>query len=145
MENEILEAEAEAVSKTETEAETEQTEVETLRKALEEKENALAALHEMQSKYAAAFDEFRREFPDVPISSLDEALWEQVKSGVPLAAAYALKMHREEKNETVQKGGWKSLDEGVSDQFYSPSEVRRMTQSEVRKNYARICESMKHW
>ncbi len=105
-------------------------------------EEASTALRD--TDYAAAFEEFRKEFPDVPVSHLDETLWEQVKGGVPLAAAYALKLHREKKAAPAT-GAWRSLEEGAGDGLYSKAEVQRMSEAEVRQNYARICESMKHW
>lgn len=33
----------------------------------------------------------------------------------------------------------------ISEEFFTPEQVRKMPQSEVRKNYKKILESMKHW
>ncbi len=155
MENEL--PMAEAVRKTETEAEEirkipqadpEEPKTQALKSALAKKEQALAALEDTRAKCAAAFEDFRKEFPNVTISELDESLWEQVKSGIPLAAAYALKLHRENKKSGTEKrerAPWQSLDESAADSLYTPAEVKRMSEAEVRRNYDRIRESMKHW
>lgn len=33
----------------------------------------------------------------------------------------------------------------ISEEFFTPEQVRKMSQSEVRKNYKKILESMKYW
>lgn len=117
-------------------------------KALAEKERALADATAQQEKYAAEFAEFRREFPEVPLGRVTDEVWDEVKKGVPLAAAYALAEHRAAKEARVisrEANAWHSLSGGTDEGLFSPSEVRAMTQYEVRRNYDRILESMKRW
>lgn len=33
----------------------------------------------------------------------------------------------------------------ISEEFFTPEQVRKMSRSEVRKNYKKILESMKYW
>lgn len=33
----------------------------------------------------------------------------------------------------------------IDEEFFTPEQVRKMSQSEVRKNYKKILESMKYW
>ena len=117
-------------------------------RALAEKEQALADVTSLQEKYAAEFAEFRKEFPEVPLGKVTDEVWDQVKKGVPLAAAYALAEHRTAKQAkaiSCETGAWHSLSGGTDEGLFSPSEVRAMTQHEVRRHYDRILESMKRW
>ena len=117
-------------------------------KALAEKEKSLAAVSAQQEKYAAEFAAFRKEFPEVALGKVTDEVWEDVKRGVPLAAAYALAEHRAAKKAGAngcERGVWHSLSGGTDEGLFSPSEVRAMTQCEVRRHYDRILESMKRW
>ena len=150
--NEAVELPAEALpaeeSPNEAPAKPEADELSTLRAALAEKEEALARLSAQQERYATEFAEFRREFPEVPLGKVDDGVWEMVRGGVPLAAAYALAEHRASKQaqrprrETVS---WHSLSGGTDEGLFTPSEVRAMSGREVRLHYDRILESMKRW
>lgn len=88
-------------------------------------------------------------YPDLRLSEIPE---EVIKSPLPVAAAYALyrrKIEREReiaevenrKNRERAAGGIRPSGEI----YYSPSEVRRMTQKEVRSNYDAILRSMQTW
>lgn len=117
-------------------------------KALAEKEKSLAAVSAQQEKYAAEFAAFRKEFPEVALGKVTDEVWDEVKKGVPLAAAYALAEHRAAKEARVisrEANAWHSLSGGTDEGLFSPSEVRAMTQCEVRRHYDRILESMKRW
>ena len=123
-------------------------ELSALRDALAEKEQLLADMTAKQERYAAEFAEFRKEFPDVPLGRVTDAVWDEVKKGVPLCAAYALAEHRAAKAARMsghEAGTWHSLSGGTDEGLFSPAEVRAMTQYEVRRNYDRILESMKRW
>ena len=121
-------------------------EVKELRRVLDERDRAL----ERMTRECAEFSEL---YPDTPVRSLPDEIWAGVKDGVPIAAAYALYEKRRsfeasraalcnEKNNAASAGG---VGAPPSDNYYSPSEVRRMSQSEVRRNYAKILESMSRW
>ena len=100
----------------------------------------------------ALTDEFCELYPTLSMADVPDAVWEDVRGGIPLEAAYALWEKRESArqetavaiNQKNATGAWGRSD-GVSEDFLSPDEVRCMSQAEVRKHYARIIESMKHW
>ena len=97
-------------------------------------------------------DEFRTLYPALAESDIPDAVWDEVRGGLPLAAAYALWERREQvRRSTAEQvnrknasGAWGRADTAAED-FLSPDEVRSMSPREVRENYARIMESMKHW
>ena len=123
-------------------------ELSALRAELAEKESALADLMAQQERYAAEFAEFRREFSEVPLGKVSDEVWDQVRAGVPLAAAYALAEHRAAKQAGTsyrETYAWHSLSGGTDEGLFSPAEVRAMSQGEVRLHYDRIVESMKRW
>ncbi len=97
--------------------------------------------------------EFIQLYPDTPIRSLPDTVWEGVKDGVPIAAGYALyekkrdaearrAAEHNEKNGTASAG---SCGGGTNDFYFSPDEVRRMSPFEVKQNYTKILESMCRW
>lgn len=150
MNNQPVEAQPnEAVDEVEAgEQATEEDELSALRAALAEKEKALSDMTDLQQRYAAEFSEFRREFPEVPLGKVSDEIWEQVRAGVPLSAAYALAEHRAAKQAKATQhtaGAWHSLSGGADEGLFSPAEVRAMSQREVRLHYDRILESMKRW
>lgn len=108
------------------------------------------ALH---ARMATELGEFHALFPEVNVSELPESIWEQVKRGIPLAASYALyekkcNLHREHaakinmQNAKMTPG---AAGKNTPAEYFSPEEVRAMSQSEVRNNYHKILESMKKW
>jgi len=122
------------------------SEIERLRAELEETK----ALH---ARMANELDEFHLLFPDVNTACIPESIWEQVKNGIPLAASYALyekkcnlrRQHAEEINLHNAKHTPGAAGKNTPAEYFSPDEVRRMSQSEVRSNYQKIMESMKKW
>ena len=103
----------------------------------------------MMSEYS----EFSQMFPDVSLESVNESVWDDVKKGIPLAAAYALYDKKNElasraaatvneKNSAVSTG---AVSGAGCDEYYSPSEVRAMSRGEVRANFDKIMSSMKKW
>lgn len=113
---------------------------------------------ELQAQ-ATAFDRMSREcaeftqlYPDQSISSVPGDVWESVRNGVPLAAAFALYQVKADRKaqlaEQVNSRNRLTSSGGVSgdgDPFLSPAEVRRMKPAQVRENYSKIIESMKLW
>lgn len=97
-------------------------------------------------------EEFQELYPETSLSSLPDAVWEDVRRGIPIAAAYAL-MERKKgltaqkaaacnQSNTLRSAGAISPTES---EYFSPSEVRAMTQTEVRANYQKIKRSMQKW
>ena len=97
-------------------------------------------------------DEFCRLYPDIVEGDAPDEVWESVKGGVPLEAAYALWERRQQvrradaeaANRKNAEGAWGRTD-AATEQYFTPDEVRSMSEREVRKHYSRILESMKHW
>lgn len=126
-------------------------------KALKEKIAALEdQLNEKSEKYermSRELGEFSELFGETNILTIPDEVWQSVRGGVPLAAAYALyekQMSKRaleaeivnQKNRNLSTGSiGKSAEEG----FYTPDEVRAMSRGEVRKNYSKIIESMQKW
>ena len=117
-----------------------------LRAELEEKKNELERL-------GKEISEFSELFPNEPLTSLPDSVWERVKEGIPLAAAYALynrkaELRAEQANITNRKNNQMStgaIGRDTTDSFYTPDEVRAMSRSEIKKNYSKILDSMKKW
>lgn len=96
--------------------------------------------------------EFAALYPDVDMASLPDTIWEEVGRGIPLAAAYALSERRrqlatEEANRSNRENRLRSAGAVIHREtdYFSPEEVRAMTQSEVRANYEVIKRSMQSW
>ena len=118
--------------------------------SLEEKlENARLETDRKAKEYA----EFRELFPYADPNELDGEVVAMVEAGVPLAAAYSLYEKRlsaknaavAAHNNATKQGGFGSVGRGAEEEFYTPDEVRAMTQSEVKRNYQKILRSMKNW
>ena len=97
--------------------------------------------------------EFSSLYPGVPLSSIPDSIWNSVKSGIPLAAAYALAEKKESaarakamdvnsKNHLQSCGAVGTSGNG---EFFSPAEVRAMSAAEVKANYSKIITSMSKW
>lgn len=121
-------------------------EIERLRAELEESRSA-------NDRISSDISEFYRLFPDGKLDQLPSEVRENVRSGVPLTASYALYEKRLEaereriaainrKNAARSSG---SVGKNTVKEYFSPDEVRAMSQSEVRENYHKIIESMKKW
>ena len=85
-------------------------------------------------------------------TTLNRLSYTPVKSGIPLAAAYALAERRRQmtalraaesnqSNRARSSGGVKC----TQNEFFTPEEVRTMSQGEVRANLSKIMRSMKKW
>ena len=119
-----------------------------------ERLNALLCEKEQeQSKILSELGEFSRLFPNVAVKDVPESVWKKVENGLPLYAAYAI--HEREEILMRQRAdevnthnalfsAGRAGDAG-NGEYFSPEEVRTMTQKEVHENYSKIRTSMKYW
>lgn len=132
--------------------ENEKRELEMLRKRVAELEKELTGRKEQWERAGKEWNELIGCFPDITPEAVPDSVWQQVRSGVPLAAAYALydrKLRQRNGNAQVcnDRNGQQSpggLQDGA-DGYLSPTQVRAMSRREVRENYDRIFASMRHW
>ena len=128
-------------------------ELEELQVELARLRSELEQTRTIHARMAAELGEFQALFPEINVSSLPESIWEQVKSGIPLAASYALyekkcnleRAHAAKINSQNAKMTPGAAGKDTSAEYFSPDEVRIMSQAEVRKYYQKIRESMKKW
>ena len=113
----------------------------------------LKKLKSEESRILAEIGDFCALFPDVPVESLPDEVWESVKNGAPLAASFALyerKTAAEAKRIAQINSKNASRAAGIAGtdaagEYFSPEDVKRMSQAEVHANYSKIKESMKKW
>ena len=97
--------------------------------------------------------EFEEYFPEISLDEIPDEVWEKVKGGASLSASYSLFKRKKELeskkvrdlNEKNRKMSAGSVAGGDGEKYYSPAEVKRMTPAQVKNNYDRILESMRHW
>ena len=122
------------------------TELDALRHEIEEKKKVF-------ERMSREIGEFSEVFPERSVSEIPDSVWESVKTGIPLAAAYALYERKNalradtacrinERNGATTTG---PVGRASTENFYTPDEVRKMTREEVKQNYSKILESMKKW
>lgn len=112
----------------------------------------LAQRDAMAERLAREGEEFHALYPDANMQDLPDSVWQDVGRGIPIAAAYALFERRRftteqkalEYNHANARRSSGSLEPTAPD-YYSPAEVRAMSQSEVRANYDKIMRSMQKW
>ena len=125
------------------------SEIDSLRQELRARDEREQA----NSRMLNELTEFSEYFPDVDIHNIPNEVWEQVKNGTSIAAAFALNLRKMElekkkvsdfndKNRRMSAG---SLLGGEGEKYYSPAEVKRMTPAQVKSHYDDIIESMRHW
>ncbi len=96
--------------------------------------------------------EFLELYPDQSPTDLPDDVWESMRRGIPLAAAFALHERRRTRIEEAARlqdaqnrirstGGVETSKGG----YLSPDEVRAMTPAEVKANYGSILLSMQKW
>ena len=97
-------------------------------------------------------EEFGTLYPNTALSSLPDSVWEDVKRGIPMAAAFALSERRRAVRDAVAaKSNLENTARSsgaltpTDNEYFSPSEVRAMSQAEVRANYQKIMRSMQKW
>lgn len=114
---------------------------------------ALSAKDAEQEKAIRELGEFNRLFPEVPLQSVPDQVWHNVNEGIPLSAAYALyekkqhmdaaraeQINRQNASRSAGRAG-----RNTAGEYFSPDEVRAMSQKQVHENYAKIVASMKTW
>ena len=124
-----------------------------LRAEVERLRSELEAARTQNEKTAAEVGEFHSLFPECSLSAVPDVVWDQVKSGIPLAASYALYEKKREaaarRAEAVNlQNAQRSAGVAGRDapsEYFSPDEVRAMSPSEVRRHYSKILESMQSW
>ena len=102
---------------------------------------------------ARAREEFCRIFPDSDPDDLPVSVIDDVASGVPLAAAFALYKHKRqleleralEANARNAQTLPHAIDGCEDNNFFSADSVRSMSQAQIRENFSHILNSMKHW
>lgn len=104
------------------------------------------------SRLGRECEEFQALYPEASLTDLDDGIWEDVRRGVPIAAAFALAERKRsrteelalESNQANQRRSSGAVS-GIENDYFSPAEVRAMSRHEVRKNYQKIVRSMKAW
>lgn len=146
-------ADCENTEQQEAQSADEQTaQIEQLRAEIQRLNEQLTQKQEYDARVAAQLEELGEVFPEADVKTLPDAVWESVRSGNSLAAAYALYERRmrnaAERSHTVNaKNNYSSAGKitGASPEFFTPDEVRAMSQEQVRENYSKIIRSMKKW
>ena len=128
-------------------------ELKVLRAQVTELTELLAKKQAEAERISTQLGDFYSLFPDTAIDTLPDDVWEDVKKGNSLAASYAIyqrkmQLQAERINAINQKNA--SLSAGkagtnTASEFYTPDEVRAMSQDQVRANYSKIIRSMKKW
>ena len=124
-------------------------EIENLRAQLVAREQEEKIKTRMNTELA----EFEEYFPEVALEQIPDEVWEKVKGGASLSASYSLFKRKKELeskkvrdlNEKNRKMSAGSVAGGDGEKYFSPAEVKRMTSAQVKNNYDRILESMRHW
>lgn len=127
-------------------------ELERLRSEVKRLNDELQKSRVESERINAQLTEFSEVFPGTDIGTLPEDVWESVRAGNSLAASYALYTQRlicrEQKHRSVNDRNSMASSgrvTGNAPEYFTPSEVRAMSQSEVHANFAKIKESMKKW
>ncbi len=128
-------------------------ELEALREQVGELTQLLAKKQAESERIAKQLGDFYELFPDTAVDALPDEVWEDVKRGNSLAAAYAIYNRKLSiKAEQIKKINQKdaSLSAGkagkdAASEYYTPDEVRAMSREQVRANYQKIISSMKKW
>ena len=129
------------------------TEIAYLKAELESLKKELSDTRSLYARLENECTEFSALYPEVALSSIPDSIWQSVKRGVPLAAAYALEARKAEltakrasqvnvENKKMSSG---SLSSDSYNDYFTPSQVRSMTPAEVRANYTQIVNSMSKW
>lgn len=148
----VEEAETAEEAETVTEDESAAAELASLREQLSELRGRFERQRAELERMSRECDEFSELYPDRPLTSLPREVWDNVREGIPLAAAYAYSEARREhalrRAEAANERNAQASSGDVVGQtvgYFSPAEVREMTAAEVRSNYKRIMDSMKLW
>ena len=123
-----------------------------LREELTHLREEVASAREAFLQKEADYAEFRALFPAVPLASLPDAVWEDVRRGIPLPAAVALSERRRALTEQAAEAANSANREracgnvrGETAGYLSARDVRAMSPEEVREHYEQILRSMPRW
>lgn len=108
---------------------------------------------EQQKAIAEQLNEFSELFPEVSVRNIPDDVWEDVKRGNSLAAAYSIYERRiTEAARRIERINAQNAErsagvagKNLTEEFFSADDVRKMSPSEVRANYAKIRRSMEKW
>ncbi len=124
-----------------------------LREEIRRLQADLTKKEEQQAQALKELEEFHTLFPDIPIKDIPSSVWQSVEGGIPISAAYAvyerkLQLERAHADRVNIRNA--SLSAGMAGkhtvgEYFSPDEVRAMSQRQVHENYEKIRESMKKW
>ena len=126
--------------------------IEALNARIWELEELLAQREAVADRMMRECEEFESYFPEVTLRQVPDEVWNRVQSGIPLAAAYAL-YERGIRNQATAAQEQNARNAThlptapapAESRYFSPAQVRAMSRREVRENYDRIFESMRHW
>ena len=132
---------------------TPENEIKGLRAEVEALRGQLDGQRKAFLRMSAEVAEFNELFPEQNLGALPPEVWEGVKRGIPLAAAYAYETARRERRAAIAaEANTKNSKSSAGppgapggEGYFSPAEVRSMSASEVRSNYTTIMDSMKLW
>ncbi len=128
-------------------------ECDALRRQVEALQAQLLAKDEEARRAAREWDEFHRLFPKTSSDQVPPSVWEEVASGIPLAAAYALYERKscqailaaEEVNARNARLSAGRAGTDTEQEFFTRDEVRAMSPAQVRQHYKKIRRSMQSW
>ena len=135
--------------------EAQKSDLEQLRSELKQLREEIAerdARQKQDARIEREYAEFSALFPGVSVGDLPDEIWNDVKSGTSLAAAYALAEKKQslalaranDSNASNRSRSAGAVHNAQNNEF-SPAEVRAMTSSEVRANLPKIMRSMQKW
>ena len=121
--------------------------------ALRREAETLRAELAAERRVSAELREFCSLYPETPAEAIPDSVWEKVKDGIPLSAAYALYERHQfctrqaadaaQASSRARSSG--AAGSGMTEMPYTPDEVRAMSPEEVHRNYTAIVASMKRW
>ena len=125
--------------------------IEALNARIWELEELLAQREAVADRMMRECEEFESYFPEVTLRQVPAEVWNRVQAGIPLAAAYAL-YERGVRNQATAAQEQNARNAAhlptapapAESRYFSPAQVRAMSRREVRENYDRIFESMRH-
>lgn len=127
-------------------------ELESLRQELKSLRAELTQRQAIMDRIGRECLELEELYPNTSLESLPDDVWESVRRGTPIAAAYALSLRRRARTEELAQTRNKENRarstgalESSRSEYFSPDEVRSMSAEEVRNNYSRILLSMQKW
>ena len=136
-------------------SQTQESELEQLRSELKQLRQEIAARDARTAKNARIereYTEFCELFPGVSVETLPSEVWQDVKGGASLAAAYALAEKKQAAanarasgSNTINRARSAGAVHNAQNYEFSPAEVRAMSSQEVRANLSKIMRSMQKW